>query len=134
VAPIPPASAEGDINGLHILLAEDHHDLHLAMKMSLERAGATVESAYDGNQAVALGASARFDVVLMDLRMPLLDGFEAAHRLRSQGCRVPIIGLTADTDTVYRDAALEAGFDACLSKPFTLADLTASIRHSWRQP
>ena len=73
------------IAGLHILLAEDHRDLHLAVRQFLERAGATVESAYDGRQAVAIAASATFDVVLTDLRMPRMDGFSHADHAES-GC------------------------------------------------
>ena len=122
----------GAIAGLHILLAEDHRDLHLAVRQFLERAGATVESAYDGRQAIAIAASATFDVVLMDLRMPKMDGFQATRTLRSQGCVLPIIALTADPTTMYHEEALEAGCDACLAKPFKLADLTAAIRRSSR--
>jgi signal transduction histidine kinase len=124
---------EGAIAGLRILLAEDHRDLHLAVRQFLERAGATVESAYDGRQAVAMAGSATFDVVLMDLRMPDMDGFQATRILRSQGCAVPIIALTADPTTMYHEEALEAGCDACLAKPFKLADLSAAIRRSSRR-
>src|SRR5262245_63494455 len=66
-------SGDEAVRGLHILLAEDHRDLHMAMRQFLERAGATVESAYDGTQAVAIASSSTFDVVLMDLRMPQTD-------------------------------------------------------------
>ena len=123
---------DGGIRGLHILLAEDHRDLHLALRQFLERAGATVESAYDGRQAIAIAASATFDVVLMDLRMPHMDGFQATRILRSQGCALPIIALTADPTTMYHEEALEAGCDSCLAKPFKLADLSAAIRRSSR--
>jgi signal transduction histidine kinase len=125
-------SGDSGIRGLHILLAEDHRDLHLAVRQFLERAGARVESAYDGRQAIAIAASATFDVVLMDLRMPNMDGFQATRVLRSQGCTLPIIALTADPTTMYHEEALEAGCDSCLAKPFKLADLSAAIRRSSR--
>jgi signal transduction histidine kinase len=125
-------TADSGISGLHILLAEDHRDLHLAVRQFLERAGATVESAYDGRQAVAIAASATFDVILMDLRMPNMDGFQATRVLRSQGCALPIIALTADPTTMYHEEALEAGCDSCLAKPFKLAELSAAIRRSSR--
>jgi CheY-like chemotaxis protein len=128
----PAGDGDGDLDGLRILLAEDHRDLHLALRKFLEQAGATVESAYDGREAVAIAALAPFDLVLMDLKMPHLDGFEATRALRSQGCAVPIIALTADLASVFRDAALDAGCDACLSKPFTLDALNGSIRRSPR--
>ena len=120
------------IRGMHILLAEDHRDLHLAVRQFLERAGATVESAYDGREAVEIASSATFDVLLIDLRMPHTDGFEATRILRSRGCALPIIALTADPTTMYHEEALEAGCDACLAKPFKLSELSAAIRRSSR--
>ena len=68
-----------------------------------------------------------FDVVLMDLRMPHMDGIQATRVLRSEGCVIPIIALTADPATLRRAEALDAGCDACLTKPFTLVDLIDSI-------
>ena len=124
--------AAPSIEGWRILLAEDHRDLNLALRTLLEREGATVESVYDGRDAVARAMSTTFDVVLMDLLMPHLDGLEATRRLRSLGSAIPIIGLTADPATLHQAEALEAGCDACLSKPFTLEDLTASIHLSSR--
>ena len=72
--------------------------------------------------------SGTFDVVLMDLRMPHMDGLQATRVLREEGCRVPIVALTADPATVYREEALEGGCDECLSKPFIPRELVASIR------
>ena len=95
--------------------------------------GATVESAYDGHEAVAKAMSATFDVVLMDVLMPHMDGLEAARVLRSGGSAIPIIALTADPASLHRAEALEAGCDACLSKPFALEELTASIQAASRQ-
>ena len=100
----------------------------------LAREGATVESVYDGREAVAKAMSATFDVVLMDLRMPHMDGLEATRALRRQGFLVPIIGLTADPGALHRAEALDAGCVACLSKPFKLEDLTATIQQFSRQP
>ena len=119
---------------MRILLAEDHRDLHYALRESLERAGAMVESAHDGREAVTKTMSAAFDVVLMDLRMPNMDGIQATRALRKQGCALPVIALTADPATLRRAEALDAGCDACLSKPFKMDDLIASIRMSTRQP
>ncbi len=120
------------IAGVRILLAEDHRDLHYAIRESLERAGATVESAHDGQEAVTKTMSASFDVVLMDLRMPNMDGVQATRALRKRGYDLPVIALTADPATLRRVEALEAGCDACLSKPFKIDDLIASIRLSTR--
>jgi signal transduction histidine kinase/ActR/RegA family two-component response regulator len=117
-----------DLNGLHILLAEDHPDMQLAVRRLLEQAGASVEAARDGREAVAKVLSSTFDIVLMDLRMPQMDGLEAARALRTEGCTVPIVALTADPANLRRAEAFNAGCDACLSKPFTLHDLIGSIR------
>jgi signal transduction histidine kinase/ActR/RegA family two-component response regulator len=126
------AGRESVIDGAHVLLAEDHRDLHMVLRRFLERAGAIVESAFDGGEALARAASASFDVILMDLRMPFMDGLQVARTLRRQGCETPIIALTADAATRRRGEALEAGFDECLSKPFTIDDLIASMRSSAR--
>jgi CheY-like chemotaxis protein len=124
----PPAQAEGAIIGLRILLAEDHGDMQLAVRRLLEQAGAFVELARDGREAVAKVLTGRFDVVLMDLRMPQMDGLEATRILRNGGCTVPIVALTADPATIHRAEAIEGGCDECLSKPFIPRDLIASIR------
>ena len=120
------------IAGIRILLAEDHRDMHFTLRASLEGAGATVESARDGKEAVDRAMAAPFDVVLMDVRMPNMDGLQATRMLRRQGNAVPVIALTADPATLKRAEALEAGCDACLSKPFKVDDLIASIRLSTR--
>ncbi len=133
----PESAAPAPVNsiaGVRILLAEDHRDMHFTLRASLEGAGATVESAADGREALARALSSPFDVVLMDLRMPNMDGLQATRALRRQGCAVPVIALTADPATLRRAEALDAGCDACLSKPFKIDDLIASIRLSTRPP
>jgi DNA-binding response OmpR family regulator len=116
------------VEGLRILLAEDHRDLHFAMRQMLEQLGVIVESAYDGRSAVATALSGDFDAVLMDLRMPGIDGLQATRELRRQGYAVPIVALTADPATVRRAEALDAGCDECFSKPFRIEEVLASIR------
>jgi signal transduction histidine kinase len=134
--PIEPAAAPANekaasgIEGLRVLLAEDHRDLHVALRALLEQAGATVESVHDGREAVERVQSGVFDVVLMDLRMPNMDGLQATRALRNQGYELPIIALTADPATLRRAEALTAGCDACLSKPFKPDDLISAIRLS----
>jgi len=115
------------LKGLKILLAEDHPDLHFALRRLLEREGARVESAHDGREAVTKVLSADFDVVLMDVRMPHMDGLHATRALRSQGALVPIIALTGDPASMNRAEALAAGCNVCLSKPFTLDELSDAI-------
>jgi len=127
--PAPALSLPLDVlRGLHILLAEDHRDLHFALRRLMEREGARVESAHDGHDAVMKVLSNDFDVVLMDLRMPNMDGLQATRTLRSQGSLVPIVALTGDPAAMHHTEAIEAGCDRCLSKPFTLEELIAAIQ------
>lgn len=128
-------SSQSDLvpDGLRILLAEDHRDLHFAMRQMLEQLGVIVDSAHDGRDAVAKALSKDFDAVLMDLRMPGLDGLQATRELRRRGYTVPIVALTADPAAVRRAEALDAGCDACFSKPFKIEDVLASIRQPSRQ-
>jgi CheY-like chemotaxis protein len=98
------------------------------MRRLLEQEGATVVAARDGHEALANFRSDSVDVVLMDLRMPNLDGVQATRALRSEGCTAPIFALTADPSALSRAEAVAAGCDDCLLKPFGVADLVGVIR------
>ena len=123
-----PLPAEYSIGGLRILLVEDHLDIQLAMRRLLEQEGAAVVAANDGREALASFLSESIDLVLMDLRMPNLDGVQATRALRKAGCTRPIIALTADPTALSRSEAMSAGCDDCLFKPFAVDDLMAVIR------
>ena len=138
-ADAPPSSSTlvpaGALKDVRILVAEDHTDVQIAMSRLLTLAGASVEVAGDGRQAVSSILSGTFDVLLLDLRMPIMDGLEVARILRKRDCRIPIVAITADPSTMRRVEAAAAGCDACLSKPFTMTELVATIdflrnRHS----
>ena len=120
--------SEGGIAGLRMLLVEDNPDIQLAMRRLLELEGAFVVTARDGREALAKFRPDSIDVVLMDLRMPNLDGVQATRALRSAGCTAPIIALTADPSDLNRAEAVAAGCDECLLKPFGVGDLVAVIR------
>jgi len=126
--------AEQTLEGLRVLLAEDNEDLQSAMGRLLTLLGATVDSAFDGHEAVALALARPYDIILMDVWMPRLDGLEATRLLRSHDCQLPIIALTADATTERRSAALDAGCDTYLSKPFESDDLIAAIHTLMREP
>jgi two-component system response regulator MprA len=116
------------LDGVRILVAEDHADMQLAISRMLKAVGASVECAYDGRDAVAKAMSRTFDIVLMDVRMARWDGLEATRLLRSEGYRFPIVALSAFATTDLQAACLDAGCNAYLAKPFRLHELIASIR------
>ncbi len=114
--------------GLRVLLAEDGPDNRRLIEHLLGRLGVEVASVENGAEAVdrILGGHA-LDVLLLDMQMPVMDGWEAARRLRNAGCTVPIIALTANALPGDRTACLEAGCDEYLSKPVRKDDLAAAI-------
>jgi signal transduction histidine kinase/CheY-like chemotaxis protein len=117
----PGASAAGgaipELRGLRVLLADDNEDLRCAMAALLTPLGVDVIEACDGVEAVAIARREALDLVLMDMRMPRLDGIDATRQLRELGLRVPIIALTADAVLEHRRECLAAGCTAHVAKP-----------------
>jgi PAS domain S-box-containing protein len=107
--------------GMHlhgsILLVEDGADNQRLLRMQLGDAGASVTSALDGRMAVDLATTQTFDLILMDMQMPVMDGYAATTELRLRGIKIPIIALTAHAMAEDRDKCLAAGCSAYLSKP-----------------
>ena len=116
---------------LRVLLAEDNPVNRTLAFHLLERHGHDVVAVADGRQAVAALDQGRFDVVLMDLHMPEMDGVEAATAIRAReresGARIPIIALTADSRPDCHDGDLKATMDAQVGKPIEAAELFAAI-------
>ena len=114
--------------GLKILLAEDNADLRLALGRVLSLEGAALALANNGREAVEMAERSQLDVIVMDLLMPVMTGIEATRALRAAGSRVPIIAISADATPRARTAAVDAGCNAFLCKPFDSGDLVAAIR------
>ncbi len=108
-----------------ILIADDYDDNRELLRLMLESAGHRVREARDGREFVEAALAGNFDVALVDLAMPVLDGWLALAELRAdeRTRRLPCVAVTAFAAEQDRQRALEAGFDAYISKPFRARDL-----------
>jgi signal transduction histidine kinase/DNA-binding response OmpR family regulator len=111
-----------------ILLAEDGPDTQKLISLYLRRAGAEVAIAENGREALERLAAEHFDLVLMDLQMPEVNGCTATTILRQNGCTMPIIALTAQAMSGDREKCRQAGFDDYLTKPIDKARLLKTVR------
>ncbi len=117
-APVcPPASASSPLERARVLVVDDGVDNRRLLDLYLTRAGAEVEQAASGYEAIESAGLTAFDLILMDLQMPGMDGLEATKRLRELGVRAPIVAMTAHAMPGYRERCLAAGCDALLTKP-----------------
>jgi signal transduction histidine kinase/ActR/RegA family two-component response regulator len=120
------AAAVANSGPLRVLVAEDHPVNQLIVRRMLERLGHVVSVVRDGRQALEAHATQPFDVILMDIQMPEMDGFEATERIR-QTSQVPIIALTANAMSTDRDRCLRAGMAGYLTKPVRQTKLSAAL-------
>ena len=116
-----------------VLLVEDNPINALLARSLLEREGCAVDRAIGGGEAILASDTQVYDLILMDLRMPGLDGFAAARALRAKGVKTPIIALTADAFEEDRRACLAAGMDDFLAKPLAQTALRDALRR-WTGP
>jgi len=110
-----------------IFLVEDRPENQRVIRCQLESDGATVEIADNGAQAIENYAEGKFDLIIMDLQMPVMDGFDALAELRKRGTSIPVIALTAQAMAGDKKRCLDAGFDAYLTKPVRKAELVNTI-------
>jgi DNA-binding response OmpR family regulator len=113
---------------MRILIVEDERKLAGLLRRGLEEYGHAVDEAYDGQEGLELAQAATYDVIVMDVMLPVLDGFEVCRRLRSLGQPASILMLTARDAVEDRVAGLDCGADDYLGKPFAFAELLARIR------
>lgn len=113
---------------MRILIAEDEPVLASQIKTTLSSEGLTVDVAVDGAEAQYLGETEPYDVIILDLGLPIRDGITVLKNLRSGGSDTPVLILTARNDWTDRVDGLDAGADDYVSKPFHMAELSARVR------
>src|SRR5579859_7849935 len=121
-------SQAGGPRRMRILLVEDETALATLLKHGLEEQGYAVDVATDGEDALAFTATEPYDLVVLDVMLPDLDGFNVCRRLRSDGANMPVLMLTALDSIEDRVAGLDSGADDYLPKPFDPRELLARVR------
>lgn len=132
-APPPSSAGEVDLVGVRALVVDDDAVNSLLATEMLRGAGAEVEAAASGQEALAWLARRPFDIVLMDWRMPGMDGLEATQRVRggeagAEAARLPVLGVTASAFDADRQTCLDAGMDEVLTKPIDRSQLLATVQ------
>ena len=118
----------------HVLIVEDDTINQQVVSLMLQKMGLTTEVAENGIAGVTAASSRHFDLILMDIQMPELNGFEATRRIRQKlaGKPLPIVALTANAMPEDRQASKEAGMDDFLTKPARMQELHACLQY-WLQ-
>ena len=118
---------------MKVLFAEDENDLREVIKKYLEFQGYYVDAVADGSQAVDKLSKDAYDVIIMDIMMPVMDGVTAMKKIREAGNTIPAIFLTAKSEVSDRVEGLDAGADDYLTKPFAMQELSARLRALYRR-
>ena len=113
---------------MRLLLAEDEKALSRALKAILERDGYMVDAVYDGQAALDCLDTGSYDGAVLDIMMPALDGIEVLRRLRARGDLLPVLLLTAKSETDDKVQGLDSGANDYLTKPFVVRELLARVR------
>jgi two-component system KDP operon response regulator KdpE len=121
------------MNSARILVVDDAPQVRRVLRATLTAEGYTVSEAHDGGEALELFATEPFDIILLDVNMPGMDGLQACREIRGKS-DVPIIMLTVRDAERDKVLALDAGADDYVVKPFGMQELLARIRASLRRP
>ena len=111
----------------NILLVEDEENLHETIKLNFELEGYEVSSAFDGSQAIDFVANEYFDLIVMDIMLPEIDGISVTENIRLKNIETPILILSAKNASADRIAGLKKGADDYLTKPFNLEELLLRV-------
>src|SRR5260370_29092032 len=118
----------GALKPVRILVIEDEHKLAGVLKRGLEEHGYAVDAAYDGEEGLGLATAAPYDLIVLDIMLPRLDGLSMCNQLRAQNMHMPVLMLTARDAVDDRVAGLDSVADDYLTKPFAFLELLARIR------
>lgn len=118
---------------MRLLLAEDEKALSSALQVILKHNNYSVDAVYNGQDAYDYIVTGAYDGVILDVMMPKMDGFDVLSKVRNEGCDVPIIMLTAKSETDDKINGLDLGADDYLAKPFEMKELLARIRSITRR-
>jgi len=119
---------------MRILVVEDEHKIANSIKKGLEQEIFAVDVVYDGEEGYDLASSEEYDLIILDLMLPKLDGVSICKKLREESIHTPILVLTAKGQVDDKVEALDAGADDYLTKPFSFEELLARIRALIRRP
>jgi CheY-like chemotaxis protein len=122
------------LEGKNILVVEDIPENQLLIRLYLNKSGATANFANNGLEGLRLAEISNFDLVLMDMQMPVMDGYTATSELRSRGFRAPIIALTGHAMKEDREKCLRVGCNAYLTKPIDRNTLVNVVSLFTRAP
>ena len=111
---------------MRLLLVEDEKQLSRALSKMLEKEGYEVDAVFDGEDGYLYGLTKAYDLIIMDIMMPKMNGFEALSKLREKNIETPILMLTALADEHDKIAGLDYGADDYVAKPFSFDELTKS--------
>lgn len=115
------------LSGIKILVADDSEDSQLLIKLYLRKFGAEIDSVGDGHACCDQATRRSYDIILMDIQMPELDGYETTRRLRAKGLTIPIVAVTAHAMSDAKEKSLKAGCDSHVTKPLDLKELVSII-------
>jgi DNA-binding response OmpR family regulator len=116
-----------------ILIVDDEPDILMSLEEDLRRQGHETSQAVDGEDALRLGKEGSWDLIVLDVMLPKIDGFDVCSELRKAGVSAPIIMLTARTHEAEKEIGLDAGADDYVTKPFSLRELRARVRAQLRR-
>lgn len=119
--------------GAHVVLIEDDPSISLGLRMNLENEGYRVSVADDGEVGLALARRPDVDLIILDVMLPKVNGFEILRQLRREGRLMPIIVLSARNSEIDKVMGLELGAEDYVAKPFGLAELLARVRAALRR-